>query len=310
MSDKKLRGLGSLISRTSEQTPQAATATAMDTESGVAEGAQLIEIPVDNIVPNPRQPRRIFDKEAIAELASSINQHGLLQPVIVRQIGDKYELIAGERRWRATKEAGKQTITAVAKPADNTESLTLSIIENLQREDLDPIEEAIAYRTLITELSLTQEQVAGHVGKDRSTISNALRLLDLPLGIQAKLQGGSLTPGHARVLLAISDPLEQQRLAERASDRGLSVRELERIVYGADSETPAGGESTTSAVGTTGARTKPAHITDLEQRIASRLSTSVKIKEGRRGGKLIISFANGKEFLAILEILGISGAEI
>ena len=300
MAEKKSRGLGSLISSTS-----GATAT-LSVSALPASNSQLIEIPVDKIVPNPRQPRRVFGKEALDELAESIRQHGLLQPVVVRPVGDSYELVAGERRWRATKLAGRETITAVAKPVDDLESLTLSIIENLQREDLDPIEEAIAYRTLVTELNLTQEQVAAHVGKERSTISNALRLLDLPLAIQAKLQSGSLSPGHARVLLAVSDPTTQMNLAERAADKGLSVREIERLVYGA--EGVASGET---EVGTPDKPSlKPAHIAQLEKQIAARLGTKVRLKEGRRGGKLVISFANDKEFLRILEVLGVDTSEV
>ncbi len=304
MSDnKKSRGLGALLARTSTNTeaPQEA--------AEIPDGAQLVEIPVEKVVPSPRQPRRIFDKEALEELAASIRQHGLLQPVVVRPAGENYELIAGERRWRATKMAGKETITAVSKPADNTQSLTMSIIENLQREDLDPIEEATAYRTLITELSLTQEQVAGHVGKERSTISNALRLLDLPLGIQAKLQSGSLSPGHARVLLAVTDADAQRSLAERAADKGMSVRELERLVYGGEeSENGAGSAPQGAAPSRTGM--KPAHIKDLEARLAAKLGTRVSLKEGRRGGKLVISFTNDQEFLRILDVLGINASEV
>jgi ParB family chromosome partitioning protein len=295
MSEKRLRGLGSLISSTSGATsaPSSPTMNSSDT--------QLMEIPVDGIVPNPRQPRRVFDKDALNELADSIRQHGLLQPVVVRPVGDTYELVAGERRWRATKLAGKETITAVCKPVDNIESLTLSIIENLQREDLDPIEEAIAYRTLVTELSLTQEEVASHVGKERSTISNALRLLDLPLSIQAKLQSGSLSPGHARVLLAVSDPTAQLNLAERAADKGMSVREIERLVYGSEGVAPGGAEAGPEDE----RKLRPAHIAELERQIAARVGTKVRLKEGRRGGKLVISFANDKEFLRILEVLGV-----
>lgn len=300
MSEKRLRGLGSLISST------AAAVTAASNPAPNSSETQLLEIPVDKIVPNPRQPRRVFDKDALSELADSIRQHGLLQPVVVRSVGDTYELVAGERRWRATKLAGKETITAVCKPVDNIESLTLSIIENLQREDLDPIEEAIAYRTLVTELSLTQEEVASHVGKERSTISNALRLLDLPLSIQAKLQSGSLSPGHARVLLAVSDPAAQLNLAERAADKGMSVREIERLVYGSEGVAPDG----TGKVSEDRKKLRPAHIAQLESQIAARVGTKVRLKEGRRGGKLVISFANDKEFLRILEVLGVDTSEV
>ena len=292
MPEKKLRGLGSLISSTKDSVQVAALGAGGEPEPA---GVRLIDVPVDRIVPSPRQPRRTFDKESLDALADSIRRHGLLQPVIVRPAGDKYELIAGERRWRAAQLAGQQTIAAVARPADNAESLTLSIIENLQREDLDPVEEATAYRTLISELNLTQDQVAAHVGRDRSTITNALRLLDLPLSVQAKLESGSLSPGHARVLLAVTDPGLQRTLSEKAGDKGLSVRELERLVYGAS-----GGRGPAPAR----RHIKPAHIQDLERRLAERLGARVRLKEGRRGGKLIIEFSSDQEFLHILAILG------
>jgi len=289
MTEHKPRGLGSLVASTGK--PTALQATASQT--------QLIEIPVDDITPSPRQPRRTFGKEGLESLAESIRQHGLLQPVVVRPMDDKFELIAGERRWRATKLSGSKTISAVSKPADNAQSLTLSIIENLQREDLDPVEEATAFQTLINDLNLTQEQVAVHVGKDRSTIANALRLLELPLSIQAKLSSGSLTPGHARVLLAVPDPVLQTGLAERAADKKLSVRELELLVYGQRRLT---GPSTRYA--------RPAHVRDIENRLAARLGVRVRLKEGARGGRLVIEFGSNEEFLRILEVLGLNTDEV
>jgi ParB family chromosome partitioning protein len=298
MSEKKTRGLGSLISNTT------AVASVGKEAEPAKDAGQLMELPINDIMPNVRQPRSVFDKEALEELASSIRQHGLLQPVIVKPNGDNYELIAGERRWRASKMAGLSSIKAVCIPADGVQSLILSIIENLQREDLDPIEEATAYRTLITELKLTQEQVAERVGKERSTISNALRLLDLPIAIQAKLQSGSLTPGHARVLLAVSDPSLQRTLSEKAADKGMSVRELERQVYG--NEPLAAGATWGGRSGLPAEALKPAHIKELESQIAAKLGTKVRITEGRRGGKVVISFANDKQFLGILEALGIN----
>ena len=289
MTDKKPRGLGSLIASTGS--PAGSHAAASQT--------QLLDIPIDDVLPSPRQPRRTFGKEGLESLAQSIRQHGLLQPVVVRPMGDKFELIAGERRWRATKLAGSTTISAVSKPADNAQSLTLSIIENLQREDLDPVEEATAFQTLINDLNLTQEQVAVHVGKDRSTITNALRLLELPLAIQAKLSSGALTPGHARVLLAVPDPVLQSGLAERAADKKLSVRELELLVYGQRRIT-----------GPSSRFERPAHVRDIENRLAARLGVRVRLREGRHGGKLVIEFGSNEDFLRILEALGLDTTEV
>ena len=287
MPDKRPRGLGSLIASTRHGAARAPG------------DVRLVDVPVAAIVPSPRQPRRTFDREALESLAESIRQHGLLQPVIVRPTGSKFELIAGERRWRAAKLAGLEVIRAVSKPAGDAETLTLSIIENLQREDLDPIEEATAYRALTEELDLPHEQVAAHVGKDRTTITNMLRLLELPSGIQAKLASGALSQGHARVLLAVADPARQTALAERAARLGMSVRALEKLVYGDRGGARAAGR-----------RDKPAHIQDLERRLRERLGVAVEIRERRRGGQLVITFRSNQEFIKILETMGVDTLEV
>lgn len=288
MTEKKLRGLSALVSSTATSEPSAPSGPPPTQLA-------LLDVPIDGIVPNPRQPRRVFDPKAISDLAESIRQHGLLQPVIVRQADGRYELVAGERRWRAARLAGLPTIKAVASSADERASLVLSMIENLQREDLDPIEEATAYKTLIASLELTQERAAQYVGKERSTVANALRLLELPMAIQAKVISRALSPGHARVLLAVGDPQLQAQLAERAADKGLSVRQIEALVYGAS-----GGKRGGRAAA------RPAHLADLERKISERLGSKVKLVERARGGKLIVEFASNEEFLRILELLGVS----
>jgi len=289
---QKPRGLGSLLSRSA---PPTATPVEPDPSSDV----RVVDLPLSAVIPNPKQPRRRFDTAAVSSLAESIKQHGLLQPIVVRPSGAAFELIAGERRWRAAKEAGLQSVRAICRAIDDAGALTLSVVENLQREDLDPIEEASAYKAMIQELSLTQEQVAAYVGRDRSTVANSIRLLDLPAPIQAKLISGSLTAGHARVLLSVEDPDLRAQLARRAADKGMSVRELERAVYGARS-----GTSPTSP----GAR--PAHVLDLERRIAERLGVRAQIQEGKRGGKLVLRFKSNAQFLGILDALGLSSDEI
>jgi ParB family chromosome partitioning protein len=289
MSDRP-RGLGSLLASST------AREAALPAPGGTS---RILDLPIEAVRPHPKQPRRRFDPDALASLADSIRSHGLLQPIVVRPKGEDFELIAGERRWRAAQQAGIQTIRAICRPADDPSALAISLVENLQREDLDPIEEASAYRTMAEDLGMTHQQIGERVGRERSTVSNAVRLLELPASIQAKLVGGELSPGHGRVLLSVSDPAERERLAGLVAKRGLSVRELERAVY-------RGGRS--EAAGMRGSR--PAHITELEQRIAERLGVRARILEGRRGGRLVLSFRSNAEFMRILEVLEIADADI
>ncbi len=195
------------------------------------EGAKTLqEIPVASISPNPFQPRRRMDEAALQELASSFRQTGVLQPVLVRPQGDGYQLIAGERRWRAAQIAGLERIPAVVREATNAETLELALVENLLREDLNPMEEAEAYQRLLTEFQWSQEELAQRVGRDRSTVANALRLLRLPASIQEDLREGRLTMGHARALLGISSVGDQMRLREQILAQGWSVRSTEHMI--------------------------------------------------------------------------------
>jgi ParB family chromosome partitioning protein len=286
MPDVKSRGLGSLLSPTARQPAPASP----------RDDLRILDVPVTALSPSPRQPRRTFAKQPLQSLADSLRQHGLLQPLVVRPHGEGFQLIAGERRWRAAQLAGIETVRVICKPASDADALGLSLIENLQREDLDPIEEATAYRTLLADRSLTHEQLASYVGKDRATVSNALRLLELPPSIQARLASGSLTAGHARVLLAVTDATRQAALANRAADRGLSVRELERLVYGAPGRSRA----------TPARRARAAHLQDLERRLSEHLGLPVQLVEGRRGGRLVVRFRSNEEFMRLLDALGIS----
>lgn len=196
--------------------------------SAPATAESLVQLPLDRVQPNPLQPRQHFDDTELEELAASIRDHGLLQPIVVRARDDGYELIAGERRFRAAQRAGLREIPAVVRDADDRDALELALIENLQRADLDPIEEARAYERLRTQFGLTQDEIAARVGKHRSTIANALRLLRLPEDIQQEIAAGHLTPGHARALLAVDSPEEQRRLAREFQQRGVTVRDAER----------------------------------------------------------------------------------
>lgn len=247
-------------------------------------------ISVSEIRPNPQQPRRLFDPVRLAELAASIREHGVLQPVLLsRAPGGGYFLLAGERRWRAAQEAGLERIPGIIRDAaTDADQVALALIENLQREDLTPIEEARAYHQLRTEFGFSQEQIAARVGKDRSTVANALRLLSLPLEIQGQVDAGTLSAGHARALAGVSGPEQQRALAERSVRQGWSVRELERRLQ----ETP----------------TRPRRGVDPETReAADRLSlalgTRVEIRRRRRGGELRISFSSEQELIRLFQSL-------
>jgi ParB family chromosome partitioning protein len=281
------RGLSSLLG-SSPSTPTDAPRSPLKT------------IPVDNITPNPRQPRRQFDEDALRALSDNVKANGLLQPILVRAIGDRFELIAGERRWRAAKLAGMANIPAIEQIADDSRSLELAVIENVLRDDLNPLELATAYRELANTGGLTQDQVADKVGKSRPAVANTLRLLDLPPAIQDLVRSGQLSPGHARALLALQDPKRQLALAHRAVKEGLSVRQVERLVYSLPKSRP---ESKTVTL-------RAPHITHLERLLSERLGTKVTVHEDRTKGRgqITIEFYTNADFERILQVLGIGQA--
>jgi ParB family chromosome partitioning protein len=264
---------------------------------------RLEELPIGSIVPNPHQPRVHFDEESLAELAASVREIGVLQPVLVRPGAEDgtYELIAGERRWRAARRAGLAVIPAIVRTTDDLGSVERALVENLHRQDLTPLEEASAYQQLIEDFSLTHEQVASRVGKSRSAISNTLRLLSLPAAIQALLADGRLSAGHAKALLGTPDRAFQEQLARRAVSESWSVRMLEDAVRdrgGAAqpvSESPAPATSTPvgDGAGLTGAtRLRPPGLLELEELLAEYLSTRVSVTMGTNKGKVVIEFAD------------------
>lgn len=244
-------------------------------------------IPTDRVSPNPHQPRSVFDEEALASLAASIIEVGVLQPIIVRESEEgSYTLVAGERRWRAARKVGLKEIPAIIRESDDRSLLTEALVENLQREDLSPLEEATAYQELLEDFGLTHEEVGNRVGKSRSAITNSLRLLQLPAAIQGKLERGELSAGHARALLGLEDQKFAEHIAERAVEEGWSVRQVEDAV-----------RSRNQAVSdhSTGRRMKaarPAAIVELEQRLRDQLATRVKIKYANDRGKLVIDFTS------------------
>lgn len=250
----------------------------------------LQEIPVTAIGPNRYQPRRHFDEAALGELADSIHEVGLLQPVLVRADGEGgYELIAGERRWRAARRAGLQSIPALVRTTDDAAALEHALVENLHRDDLNPLEEAAAYQQLIEDFDLTHEQVAARVGRSRVTITNMLRLLQLPPSIQRLLGEGRLDAGHARALLGTPDRAFQEQLARRVADENLSVREVEDAVR---QHGEAAGNGSRAERPRKGGRMRPPGLLELEELLGEHLETRVRVTMGGKRGRVTIEFSD------------------
>ena len=295
------RGLGSLIpTGPSDETTRASaaaagTATATDELAPVA-GAYFAEVPLEQITPNRVQPRQVFDEEAMAELVHSIREIGVLQPVVVRRHGpDDYELVMGERRWRASQEAGLDAIPAIVRETDDIDMLRDALLENLHRSQLNPLEEAAAYQQMLDDFGCTHEQLAGRIGRSRPQISNTLRLLKLTPAVQRRVAAGVLSAGHARALLAIEDPDLQDRLAQRVVAEGISVRGLEEIVAVRDADSPAPRV----------VRKKPVApgLNDLADRLSDRFETRVKVDLGRSKGKITVEFASLDDLQRIVDIM-------
>jgi ParB family chromosome partitioning protein len=290
------RGLGSLIPTQSESVPapdsdRAAAATDSSVGLATVDGAYFAELPVGAISPNARQPRQVFDAEAMAELVHSVREIGLLQPVVVRKVSpqdgqDRYELIMGERRWRATTEAGLDTIPAIVRETGDDAMLRDALLENLHRSQLNPLEEAAAYQQLLDDFGCTHEELSTRIGRSRPQISNTLRLLKLSPAVQRRVAAGVLSAGHARALLGVSDPEAQDRLAARVVAEGISVRGLEEIV--AVGETGEEGE----AVRFRARKPTAPGLADLNERLSDRLDTRVKVTLGKSKGRIAIEFAS------------------
>ncbi len=266
------RGLAALI-------PTAPTSTGPAAEPADSEGGSRL-LPIERIEPNKAQPRKSFDKAALEELASSIKEQGVLQPILVHKSGAGYEIVAGERRWRAAALAGLSHVPVVIKDISEADVLKIALIENIQREDLDPLEEAQAYAGLIREFELTQEQVAKSVGKNRATVANSLRLLKLPEAAMDLLSEGKITAGHARAIMTLSDDASMDRLAKEIAQAGLSVRDAEgraRKMKAAEKKQEAAAE--------------PSHATRaVEERLMRRFGTKVRLVERRGKGRIEIAF--------------------
>jgi ParB family chromosome partitioning protein len=294
------RGLGSLIPPApppGEQQDHAEDGSTAGADQTPVAGAFFAELPVGQIVPNAVQPRQVFDEDEMAELVHSIREIGLLQPVVVRRTGpDAYELVMGERRWRATQAAGLDTIPAIIRETDDIDMLRDALLENLHRSQLNPLEEASAYSQLLDDFSCTHEELASRIGRSRPQISNTLRLLKLSPAVQRRVAAGVLSAGHARSLLAVEDPDRQDRLAQRVVAEGISVRALEEIVAVGDTGGPDAARST---------RRRPVApgLSDLADRLSDRLETRVKVDLGQRKGKITVEFASLEDLRRIVDIM-------
>ncbi len=282
MNQKKVlgRGLGALIPGRAETPHQ-------------AHGPGLMQVPIDHISPNPYQPRKTFNEASIEELARSVRQHGIVQPLVVTRSGDRFKLIAGERRYRAAQKAGLQSVPVIIKDdIKEGDALEIALIENIQREDLNPIEEASAYHQLHEEFGLTQEEISKRVGKERSTVANFLRLLKLPDSVKKLLASGQLSMGHARALLAVDSPKKQEQLAERVVRRNLNVRQTEML---AAEKSPKQTEKKETE--------KDVFTRDAEERLTRAFRTKVDIDRRRRGGVIHIRFTSEDDLIRIYDDL-------
>ena len=255
------------------------------------------EASVDSILPNPRQPRTVFDDEGIEELANSIKEHGVLQPLVVRPRGEGYELIAGERRLRAAKMAGLKKVPIVIRNASNQDSLEIALIENVQREDIGPMERARAYKRLMDEFELTQEMVAQKVGKARASVANTVRLLRLPIDIQEGLDKGKLTEGHAKALLALESTEEQRAMYQKILSQGMNVRQIEKAAKPKKIVKP-------PVLGDKAVVDMDPNVVAFEEALSRYLGSPVKIVRSGEAGKLVIDFYSDDDLNRIVETLG------
>jgi ParB family chromosome partitioning protein len=300
------RGLGALIPTGPSDEPEPYGTPAV---SDVA-GARFAELPLDRITPNPLQPRTYFDPEALAELVLSIREVGLLQPIVVREIGPdddgpRYELVMGERRWRASQEAGTGTIPAIVRETSDDDMLRDALLENLHRSQLNPLEEAAAYQQLLHEFGATHEELAARIGRSRPQISNTIRLLQLPPAVQRRVAAGVLSAGHARAILGLGSPEAMETMATRVVAEGMSVRGVEEAVQLAVAD----GSDEERSPRARNRRPVPQGLVELADRLSDRFETRVKVDMGRAKGKVTIEFATLEDLHRIVALIDQPGGE-
>ena len=293
------RGLGELFQRTEPRPTGVQPVSQVEAAplAPVPNGSYFADLPLDSITPNPRQPRMVFDEEAMNELVESIREVGMLQPIVVRPLGGSmFELVMGERRWRAAQHAGVDTIPAIVRETADHELLRDALLENLHRAQLNPLEEAAAYQQMLEDFGCTQEQLAGRIKRSRPQISNTIRLLRLPPTVQRRIAAGVLSAGHAKALLAIEDPASQERIAQRVVAEGLSVRSVEELVaLGDDRDQAPRQRRQTKMVAP--------KVKDLADRLSDHFETRVKVELGRTKGKIIIEFATVDDLERIVALI-------
>lgn len=295
------RGLGALLGGASS-VERSKTAPGIPSINPAPPGETVISLPLDRISPSALQPRKDFLQESLDDLANSIREQGIVQPLLVRRRGEGYELIAGERRWRAARMAGLAEAPALVREVDDLTALELMLIENLQREDLNPVEEALGYQQLMAQFHLRQEDVALKVGRSRASVANALRLLKLDPSIQSMIRDGRLSVGHAKALLSLESPDRQRQLAERVVESGMSVREVEamaaRTQTAPPSSNPEGGSGTAPLP-------RDVHIVDLEERLQQRFGSRVQLRYRKGKGSVTIQFFSDEDLSRLLEIFSV-----
>ena len=293
------RGLGELFQRTE---PQLVPASANGQSEAppvapVPDGSYFAELPSEAISPNPRQPRTVFDEEAMNELVESIREVGMLQPIVVRPIGGaQFELVMGERRWRAAQQAGVDTVPAIVRETADHELLRDALLENLHRAQLNPLEEAAAYQQMLEDFGCTQEELASRIKRSRPQISNTIRLLRLPPTVQRRIAAGVISAGHARALLAIEDPTSQERLAQRVVAEGLSVRAVEELVTVGEAADPAPRRQRQPKM-------VAPKVKDLADRLSDHFDTRVRVALGRTKGRIVIEFATVDDLERIVALI-------
>ena len=296
------RGLNALIKVPGSVAPAAVPVRGVGgAESDPGTGERVLRVSLDQVVPSPLQPRKRFHEENLGELVDSIREHGVIQPLIVRPVGGKYELIAGERRWRACTQLKLPKVPVILREASDQDVLEMALIENLQREDLDPLEEAEAYARLAREFGLRQEEIAQRVGKNRTTVSNAMRLLDLDPEVQTLVSRRMLSSGHAKAILGIKTKAEQRMLADLVVRKKLNVRETEKLV----SDTINGKTTAKKTVKSKLAPQVETYLRRIQDQLRSRYATNVAIQHGEKRGKIEIEYYGNEDLGRVIELMGI-----